>query len=165
MTEPTPAPTGLTDEQYRAALAVFGQAGTSTADATTALTQLLGINAAQLRPARIAEQQHVCHRCQAPATAQWQRYATADEAEAWHAGREQHIRAHNDGRAAAEYVSDRSGVVTMAVHGCDEHDLSPGPVDDANAAGYEARQIGADRRALIHDAECGGHGACGCGCA
>lgn len=86
---------------------------------------------------------HACHRCEAPATQQWPRHATPDEAEDWHAAREQHIRAHNDGKPEAEYVSDRTDTVTMAVHGCDEH-----VVDDPRHT---------------HDADCGGHGACQCG--
>lgn len=86
---------------------------------------------------------HVCHRCQAPATQQWPRHATPDEAEDWHAAREQHIRAHNDGRPETEYVSDRTDTVTVAVHGCDEH-----VVDEPHRT---------------HDADCGGHGACQCG--
>lgn len=84
-----------------------------------------------------------CHRCGDPATQQWPRHATPDEAEDWHAAREQHIRAHNDGRAEAEYISDRSDTVTLAVHGCDEH-VVPEPH-------------------RTHDADCGGHGACQCG--
>ena len=86
---------------------------------------------------------HECHLCQVPATVQWQRHATPDEAEAWHSAREQWIRAHNDGRPEAEYVADRSAPVMVATFGCGEH-----IVDDPT---------------LIHDADCGGHGACQCG--
>lgn len=84
-----------------------------------------------------------CHHCGVPATAQWQRHATGDEAEQHWAATEQNIRANNDGHAAVEYVADRSDSVTKAVFGCDEHpDPAPG---------------------VTHDADCGGHGACGCG--
>jgi hypothetical protein len=145
------------ESELAAALAVIKATGYTVAEATAAHDQ----TTAALRTAR--DTRHVCHRCQAPATAQWQRHATADEAEAWHAGREQWIRQHNDGHAEAEYVSDRADTVTLAVHGCDDHDLSPGPADETNAAKYEARQVGAGLRTLTHDADCGGHGACGCG--
>jgi len=86
---------------------------------------------------------HTCHRCHAPATQQWPRHATPDEAEDWHAAREQHIRAHNDGRPEADYVANRADAVTLAVHGCNNH-----VVDDPRRT---------------HDADCGGHGACQCG--
>lgn len=120
-----------------AALEVIKGAGYTVAEATAAHDQAMATLRSSREPAV-----HRCHRCQAPATVQWPRYATADEAEAWHAGREQHIRAANDGREAAGYVSDRTDTVTLAVHGCDEHQLpSPG---------------------LVHDADCGGHGLCRC---
>jgi len=106
---------------------------------------------------------HTCHRCGQAATHQWPRRATDQEAEDWHAAREQWIRQHNDGRPEAEYVSDRSDTVTVAVHGCDDHKLTPEiPVDNPEAAQI-ALDAGAARRALVHDADCGGHGACGCG--
>lgn len=175
MTEPTPfAPVPMDTpadhpmlDTISADLRDFAKAGPSGSELAAALAVLAqaGISLPTPVPPPLLErdERHRCHRCDEVATAQWARQATADEAEAWHAGREQHIRAHNDGRAAAEYVSDRSDTVTMAVHGCDDHDLSPGAADETNAAKHEARRIGEDRRALTHDADCGGHGACGCG--
>lgn len=154
-----------TAEQLLNARQVLAMAGISTTEALAGLDAFRQADIRNALPDRrdVQPPGHRCHRCQAPATAQWTRYASAQEAEDWHTAREQHIRTHNDGRAAAEYVSDRTDTVALAVHGCDDHDLSPGPADDTNAAEYEARQLGADRRALLHDADCGGHGACECG--
>lgn len=129
---------GPSAEQLAAALAVIKASGYSVAEATAAHDQAM----AALRASR-RQDGHRCHRCDATPTHQWTRRASEQEAEAWHTAREQHIRAHNDGRPAAEYVSDRSDTVTLAVHGCDEHVVS--------------------NVHLTHDADCGGHGACACG--
>ena len=152
-------------EALNNALAVIKASGYSVAEATAAHEQAM----AALRDSR-RQPEHRCHRCGGTPTHQWTRRATDQEAEAWHAAREQHIRAHNDGRAAAGYVSDRSDVVTLAVHGCDEHNLTPvpdEPVDSSpealGAVNFAAQDAGAALRALLHDADCGGHGACGCG--
>jgi hypothetical protein len=87
---------------------------------------------------------HLCHRCGNTATVQWRRNATEAEAEAWWDHLEQQIRQANQGLpgAQAPYTADRTDTVTTAVHGCRQH-----PVPDMH---------------LTHDADCGGHGACGC---
>lgn len=86
-----------------------------------------------------------CHRCGAPATTQWPRQATeAEAAQHWDA-LEQNIRSQPDiaGHGNATWTADRSDTVTKAVHACDQHVV--------------------DAPHLTHDADCGGHGACGCG--
>lgn len=139
-------------------------------DLPPGLAELLNAASANLPPRRGRPQPGPrCHRCNTTPTHQWIRRASDQEAEDWHAGREQHIRAHNDGRPAAEYVADRSDTVTMAVHGCDAHNLAPAPepidgTEEAERAAKEAaEQAGAALRTLMHDADCGGHGACECG--
>jgi hypothetical protein len=106
-----------------------------------------------------------CHRCGRPATTQWQRNGTDAEAEQHWAALEAHIRSQSNlfGSENAEYVADRSEPVAKAVFGCDEHDLSPAPADGGDEATAAAKQAGAELRSLSHDADCGGHGACGCG--
>lgn len=148
-----------------AALEVIKSAGYTVAEAEAALRAFGQADIRNAAPGRRSPQDpdHRCHRCQAPATVQWPRLASAEEAEAWHAGREQHIRAANDGRDAAGYVSDRTDTVTLAVHGCEQHDLSPAPFPHDSGGAMAAKQIGAKLRALTHDADCGGHGACQCG--
>lgn len=94
-------------------------------------------------PVRGSEPANPCHHCGADATTQWSRRATDDEHEQHWDAVEQNIRASNDGHEAAGYVADRSDSVTKAVFGCDEH---PDPAPGA-----------------MHEADCGGHGACGCG--
>jgi len=85
-----------------------------------------------------------CHRCDAPATTQWQRRATDAEADQHWDAQEQHIRSIPDiaGNRNAEYTADRTQPVTKAVHACDEHVV--------------------DAPHVTHDADCGGHEACGC---
>jgi hypothetical protein len=87
----------------------------------------------------------VCHRCDSPATAQWQRSGTDAEREQHWAALEAHIRSQPNlfDSSNAEYTANRNEPVTKAVFGCDEH-----LVDDMT---------------LLHAADCGGHGACGCG--
>jgi hypothetical protein len=107
----------------------------------------------------------VCHRCGAVATVQWPRKATDAEREQHFDAQEQHIREQPNlfGPENAEYVADRTAPVTKAVHGCDEHDLSPAPADGSKKAAAAAKQAGVEARALTHDADCGGHGECRCG--
>lgn len=85
-----------------------------------------------------------CHNCGDPATAQWRRQGTDDEREQHWAALEAHIRSHPNlfDDSNASYTADRSQPVAKAVFGCDEH-----CVDDM---------------AMLHTADCGGHGACGC---
>lgn len=85
---------------------------------------------------------NACHRCGGKAAIQWHRAASAGEAEVWWSQLEQRIRQANRGLPGAAYVANRSDRVTIAVHGCKQH-----PVPDTH---------------LLHDAECGGHEACGC---
>lgn len=85
---------------------------------------------------------NACHRCGSSAVIQWRRAASAGEAEAWWNQLEKRIRQANRGLPAAEHVANRSDSVTIAVHGCEQH-----PVPDTH---------------LLHGAECGGHGECGC---
>lgn len=106
-----------------------------------------------------------CHRCGTVATVQWPRKATDAEREQHFDAREQYIREQPNlfGPENAEYVADRTEPVTKAVHGCDEHDLSPVPADGSKKATVAAKQAGVELRALTHDADCGGHGECRCG--
>lgn len=106
---------------------------------------------------------HACHNCSNPATSQWQRQATPDETEQHWTAVEQNIRANNSGNPDVDYVADRTDTVTKSVFGCEQHDLSPAPVDDTPEARAAATQAGLERRALIHASDCGGHGACQCG--
>lgn len=114
--------------------------GVSMADfaAQFATTPMLGAEARQAP-------QNRCHRCGAVATTQWQQHATAEAAEAHWVAQEQHIRslANSLRPEQANYVADRTGPVTKAVHGCDEHVI--------------------DAPHLTHGVDCGGHGACACG--
>lgn len=85
-----------------------------------------------------------CHRCGTPATTQWQRTATDDEAAQHWAAVEAHIRNQSDiaGHGNATWTANRTDTVVKTVHGCDEH-----TVDAPHAT---------------HEADCGGHGACQC---
>jgi hypothetical protein len=100
----------------------------------------------------------VCHACVAPATLQWQRRATDAEAAAQTAAIEEIVRF----TATPEYIAERYGVLREGVFGCAGHDLSPQPADPSPAALAAAKQAGADARARLHDADCGGHGHCTC---
>lgn len=85
---------------------------------------------------------HACHHCGNPATSQWQRQATPDEAEQHWSATEANIRASNSGNPAVEYTHPRNDTVTKAVFGCGQHpDPCPG---------------------RVHDADCQGHGHCRC---
>lgn len=86
-----------------------------------------------------------CHNCNQPATAQWQRAATDEEREGYWAAIELNIRSQPNviDDQNANYTADRSQAVTKAVFGCDEHQVAD--------------------MAMVHAADCGGHGACGCG--
>lgn len=112
-----------------------------------------------------APQPNPCHRCNAPATVQWQRNAVAAEAEQHWGALEAHIRSQPNlsGPENAEYVAERAQPVTRAVFGCDEHDLSPTPTAGGAKAAAAAKQAGGELRALTHGADCGGHGECQCG--
>jgi len=119
------------------------QAGANFQANMPALREALG-GVPMLGSAALETPPPVCHRCGTPASTQWQRNATPAEAGQHWAAQEQHIRSIPDiaGNRNAEYTADRTQPVTKAVHGCDEH------VVDAPHA--------------THDADCGGHGACGC---
>lgn len=105
-----------------------------------------------------------CHRCDSAATTSWQRAATDAEREGYWAAMEANIRSQPNlfDSSNSEYTADRTAPVTKAVFGCDDHDLSPEPVDAGKKAAAAAKQAGADVRALTHDADCGGHGECQC---
>jgi len=133
------AKAGPSGSELAAALELIKSAGVSIADIEAAHAVAMPA----IRRAIGATPGHTCHCCHVPATQQWPRHATPAEAEDWHAAREQHIRAHNDGRPEAAYVANRADTVTLAVHGCNNH-----VVDDPRRT---------------HDADCGGHGACQCG--
>ena len=107
----------------------------------------------------------VCHRCGTVATVQWPRQATDAEREQHWDALEQHIRSQPNlsDDSNASYTADRGQPVTKAVHGCDEHDLSPTPTDGSKKAAAAAKQAGTEARTLTHDADCGGHGECQCG--
>lgn len=88
-----------------------------------------------------------CHRCGGTPMFQWTRAATPGEAAALVAQLAvQQGRDLSETQAVALY-----GPLRMSVTGCADHGL------DADGAS------GADLRALVHGADCGGHGACGCG--
>ena len=120
---------------------------------------------AMLPPGFRAPRVPTCHRCGAVATVGWQRQATDDECEQHWAALEAHIREQPNlfDDSNASYTADRSQPVTKAVHGCDEHDLSPDPADDTDEAAVAAWQAGVEARTLTHEADCGGHGECRCG--
>lgn len=83
-----------------------------------------------------------CHGCGAVPVFQWSRLAGEEEAES-----QRREIATVQGRVLSdEEVAARYGPLRVAVTGCAEHDLGS-----------------ADARALLHVAECAGHGACGCG--
>lgn len=106
-----------------------------------------------------------CHRCGVVATVGWKRYGTDAEREQHWDALEQHIRSQPNlfDDSNATFTADRSEPVTLVVHGCDEHDLSPVPADGSKKAAAVAKQAGVDARALTHEADCGGHGECRCG--
>jgi hypothetical protein len=101
---------------------------------------------------------HTCHRCGSAPTLQWQRRATDAEALAQRSEIEG-IVGHPVDDA---YVLERYGEPRAAVFGCAEHDLSPAPADQTPDALAAAKQSGLDLRALVHAADCGGHGHCAC---
>jgi hypothetical protein len=77
------------------------------------------------------------------------RLADAQEAGAQRAGI-----AVLQGRVLSEQeIAVKYGPLRVSVTGCVEHHLGDDPADSDS---------GLDRRALLHDADCGGHGACGC---
>ena len=90
-----------------------------------------------------------CHRCGARPVFQWTRLADADEA----ATQADHIAVMQGRHLDGDEIAARYGPLRVAVAGCAEHHLG------ADASDPDG---GGDRRALLHDAGCGGHGACEC---
>ena len=90
-----------------------------------------------------------CHACGADPHFQWSRAATAEEAEQQKA---EIFRLQGRELADAE-IAERYGPLRVAVTGCAEHHLGAA-ADDPDS--------GLDRRALLHDADCAGHGVCVC---
>jgi hypothetical protein len=91
-----------------------------------------------------------CHACGSAPRFQWARLATPEEA----AEQRREItilqgRALDDAEIAMRY-----GPLRTAVTGCTGHHLGGDPGDPDS---------GLDLRALLHDADCRGHGACQCG--
>jgi hypothetical protein len=102
-----------------------------------------------------------CHFCRQPAAYQWQRQANATE----RALRHTEIQAMVGRLLDEEYILDRYGPPRAAVYGCEQHELSPAPADDAPEAVTAARQAGTELRAITHKVDCGGHGKCACAAA
>lgn len=90
-----------------------------------------------------------CHRCGSQPTYQWARLATEEEAAA------QRLEiARFQGRAlSSEEIAVKYGPLRVAVTGCIDHHLGDNP-NNADS--------GLDRRALLHDTHCSGHGDCTC---
>jgi hypothetical protein len=101
-----------------------------------------------------------CHACGGAPRHHWRRTATEDEAAAYVAEIRRHRR--EDLRIPSELtyqaIALMYGPAHVAVHGCADHDLAPACGGDEAAAA----QAGAERRALLHAADCAGHGACAC---
>lgn len=99
-----------------------------------------------------------CHACGAAPQFQWTRRATAEEA----AVQKREI-AELQGRVLTDAeIAERYGPLRVAVTGCVVHYLAPEPADDSDEAAAQAAQAGVERRALLHEADCGGHGVCAC---
>jgi hypothetical protein len=91
-----------------------------------------------------------CHACGAPPLYQWSRRASTAEA-----ARQKVEIARLQGRELSDTeIAERYGPLCVAVTGCAEHHLGGDPAEPDS---------GMDRRALLHDADCAGHGACECG--
>jgi hypothetical protein len=99
-----------------------------------------------------------CHRCGATPLFQWARKATAEEA----ARQREQLAVLHGRELSAEEVATIHGPLREAVTGCAEHHLVPEAADDSYEAATAAFQAGAERRTWLHDADCGGHGNCGC---
>ncbi|TMC49291.1 MAG: hypothetical protein E6J20_18115 [Chloroflexi bacterium] len=90
-----------------------------------------------------------CHACGTPPLFQWTRLATATEAE-----KQKAEIARLQGRELTDAeIAARYGPLRIALTGCAAHHLGD-VAGDADS--------GLDRRALLHAADCGGHGACVC---
>ena len=91
-----------------------------------------------------------CHRCGGTPAFQWPRKATEAEAAAQRA---EWARLQGGRQLPEEELLRRYGPPQMPVTGCAVHHLGDDP-DDPDS--------GLDRRALMHAADCGGHGVCAC---
>lgn len=91
----------------------------------------------------------MCHRCGGAPAFQWSRLANEQEAAAQRA----EITAMQGRELSNEEIEARYGPLRVAVTGCVEHHLGDGI----------GEHYGLDQRALLHAADCGGHGACACG--
>lgn len=99
-----------------------------------------------------------CHICGAPPLYQWRRRATPEES----AQRRTEV-SLLQGRVLTDVeIEQRYGPAVTAVTGCAVHHLAPEPGDGTPGAAAAAEQAGTDRRALLHDVDCGGHGGCVC---
>ena len=90
-----------------------------------------------------------CHICGAEPRHQWIRYATVAEAEL----RAAEITQLQGRMLAVAEIEQRYGPAVVSVTGCAVHHLGDDP-DDPDS--------GLERRALVHDADCAGHGECAC---
>lgn len=99
-----------------------------------------------------------CHHCGAMPLFQWTRRATESEAVRQ---REQLNILHARELSDAE-IETIHGPLREAVFGCAKHHLGPESEDDSETAPAAAVEAGAQRRTLLHDADCGGHGSCSC---
>jgi len=89
-----------------------------------------------------------CHRCGEQPLFQWSRLATEQEAAAQRA----EITTLQGRELTEVEIATRYGPLRVAVTGCADHHLG----DESDA------ESGLERRALLHAADCGGHGTCGC---
>lgn len=90
-----------------------------------------------------------CHACSAPPLYQWSRLATAAEA----ASQKADIFRLQGRVLSDEDIAQRYGPLRVAVSGCADHHLGDDPQDPDS---------GMKLRALLHNADCEGHSACGC---
>ncbi len=90
-----------------------------------------------------------CHRCGQPPTFQWTRLATPAEAETQKAD----IARLQGRHLTDEAIANRYGPLRVAVTGCTAHHLGDTAADPDS---------GLDRRALLHQPSCEGHGLCAC---
>lgn len=90
-----------------------------------------------------------CHVCGAPPLYQWLRRATPEES----AQRRAEVLLLQGRALTDDEIEQRYGPAVAAVTGCAEHHLGEDP-DDPDS--------GMNRRALLHDVGCEGHGECTC---
>ena len=88
-----------------------------------------------------------CHACGAAPVFQWARLATEEEA----AVQRENITQMQGRELSDDVIAVKYGPLRTSVTGCAEHHLG---LDGSD---------GADRRVLLHDAACLGHGMCACG--